>query len=89
MVGYPRVSRSARTGHSAGHRRPKVTRSRSRLLEAFSSKADPQTGLNQSSYLFTEKSLDDAQQLEGTVGLRDVVVATGRAGFLLIPLHRE
>jgi hypothetical protein len=52
-----------------------LTQSRSSLLEAFGSKADPQTGLNQSSYFLTEKSLDDAQELDGAVGLGDVVVA--------------
>ena len=50
-------------------------------------KVDPQTGLS-SLPLFAKKPSDDAQELERAVGLGHMVVAAGRAGFLLIPLHR-
>jgi hypothetical protein len=54
-----------------------VTQLRSRNFDDTTSKPDPQTGPNPSSHVLTKKASDDAQQLKGAVGLRDVVVATG------------
>jgi hypothetical protein len=48
-----------------------------------------EVGAGVGSSLVAKEASDDAQELEGAVGLRDVAVATRRTSLLLIPLHRE